>query len=93
MVDAQLSLLPPELLNDTRAAIVVPGPQSRPRGHAPKIAAALDALAAAGQLPEPLRLCERIERCDEWFKQQGYKVNERPSRSSYVRFFRRRRST
>lgn len=87
--------LPPAVASDTGIPIVLrfraaQTPAPPPRGHEPKITAALEALGSAGQLPEFLRQCEIIDRCDAWLEQQGCKAHERPSRSSYVRFFRKR---
>lgn len=89
-----------EVLCDTGCPIILPqpaprfhaalSPTPRPRGHTLKIAKALDALAAAGQPLELLRECEIIERCDEWLEDQGLNARERPHRSSYMRFLRKR---
>ena len=100
MHDGTPSLLPLFDIGDT-GAIMLPQqaplrfraalrPPPRPRGHAPKITAAFEALGAVGQLPDLLRQCEIIDRCDAWLERQGCKAHERPSRSSYVRFFRKR---
>jgi hypothetical protein len=86
--------LPAAGVTDTCEPIIVPT-RSRvalkacPRGHGTKITAALKALVSAGQLPEFLRQCEIIDRCDAWLEREGCKAHERPSRSSYVRFFKR----
>ena len=79
-----------EPLSDTSAPIELPRHRPRSRGNAAKIAAALEALIAAGLRPDLLRQCELIERCDGWLEQQGLSASERPHRSSYVRFWRKR---
>jgi hypothetical protein len=59
------------------------------RGHAAKIEAALTALRADGRMPDWLRPMEVYDRLDAWLKAQGCGAHERPSRSSYQRYFAR----
>ena len=72
------------LLESEPGAIVVPPQMLRRshklRGHGAKIAEALTALQAAGDLPSNLRPTELHKRVCAWLMSAGYQEKELPSR-------------
>jgi len=61
-----------KLIDEARGTSISPEIATRPqRGHAPKIAAAVDVLRAEGKLPQYLRPCLRDRRIQDELVRQG----------------------